>query len=198
MDEPGTRAVIGRALLELLAEGRTISYGAAATRAGVSKGLVQHHFPDRTRLVRHAAATLAARLGARVRAAVPGAGRGDGADEPVDPVAALADALVALLPTTDAARLDAAAGRALLALALTDPGTNRDYREGRRAVAGLVRDLLAAAVPGRGPGWTERTARDLLGTLGELGTDVLLGELSDAEAEARLRDRVGAALRPGG
>jgi AcrR family transcriptional regulator len=193
VDEPGARPAIGRALLELLAEGRAISYGAAATRAGVSKGLVQHHFPDRTRLVRHAATTLAARLGARLRAAVPDLTSGAGIDAP----AALADALVALLPTTGPARLDEAAGRALLALALTDPGTNRDYREGRRAVAGLVRDLLALAAPGRGPDWTERTARDLLGTLGELGTDVLLGELSAADAEARLRDRVGAALRPG-
>jgi AcrR family transcriptional regulator len=183
MDEPGARAAIGRALLELLAEGRAISYGAAATRAGVSKGLVQHHFPDRTRLVRFAAATLADRLGARLRGAVP---------EPVaDPAATLADVLVALLPATPQARLDQAAGQALFALALTDPETNRNYREGRRALAGMVEDLLRAAAPDRDPEWRGRTARDLLGTLGELGTDLVLGEITAADAERLLRARVG-------
>jgi len=182
MDEPGTRAAIGRALLELLAEGRTISYGAAATRAGVSKGLVQHYFPDRTRLLRFAAATLAARLEARVRHAV--------ADPSADAATTLSDALVALLPATPDARLDEAAGRALFALALSDPEANRDYREGRRAVAGLVRDLLAAAAPHREPGGLAGTARDLLGTLGELATDLVLGELSADEAAAALRERV--------
>lgn len=182
MDEPGTRAAIGRALLELLAEGRAISYGAAATRAGVSKGLVQHYFPDRTRLVRFAAATLAGRLEARVRGAV--------ADPVLDPAATLADALVALLPATPGSLLDEAAGRALFALALTDPETNRDYREGRRALTGLVRDLLAAAAPDHQPDRLSRAARDLLGTLGELGTDLVLGEISPDEAATALRERV--------
>jgi AcrR family transcriptional regulator len=186
MDETGTREAIGRALLELLAEGSAVSYGAAATRAGVSKGLVQHYFPDRTRLVRFAATTLAARLGARLREVV--------ADPPTDPATTLADALVALLPATPDARLDEAAGRALFALALTDPETNRDYRDGRRALAGMVRDLLAAAAPGRDPEGLAGTARDLLGTLGELGTDLVLGEVSAAEAAAALRDRVRAAV----
>ncbi|MCO1657723.1 TetR/AcrR family transcriptional regulator [Pseudonocardia humida] len=182
MDEPGTRAAIGRALLELLAEGRAVSYGATASRAGVSKGLVQHYFPDRTRLVRFAATTLAARLGERLRGAV--------ADPATDAATTLADALVALLPATPDSRLDEAAGRALFALALTDPQTNRDYRDGRRAVAGLVRDLLAAAAPERGPGWLAATARDLLGTLAELGTDLVLGELTADEATTALRGRV--------
>ena len=186
MDETGTRSAIGRALLELLAEGRAISYGAAAVRAGVSKGLVQHHFPDRTRLVRFAATTLAARLGARLRDAVtlPSA----------DPAATPADALVALLPTTPGARLDEAAGRALFALALTDPESNRTYRDGRRALSALVRDLLAAAAPDHDPARLDRDARDLLGTLGELGTDLLLGELSAEEAATALRERVRAAV----
>jgi AcrR family transcriptional regulator len=186
MDEPGTRAAIGRALLELLAEGRAISYGAAATRAGVSKGLVQHYFPDRTRLVRFAAATLAARLEARVRDAVTH----PAADPAAGAAAALSAALVALLPATPESRLDEAASRALFALALTDPETNRSYREGRRAITGVVRDLLAAAAPHRRPDGLPGTARDLLGTLGELGTDLVLGELSAAEAADALRARV--------
>ncbi|WP_214408212.1 hypothetical protein [Pseudonocardia lacus] len=190
MDEPGTRAAIGRALLELLAEGGAVSYGAAATRAGVSKGLVQHYFPDRTRLVRFAAATVAERLGARLRDAMSD----PTADAVADPAAALAEALVALLPATADSRLDEAAGRALFALALTDPETNRTYRDGRRALTGMVRDLLAAAAPGHAPDRRAETARDLLGTLGELGTDLALGEISATEAARALRERVRAAV----
>jgi AcrR family transcriptional regulator len=180
MDEAGTREAIGRALLELLAEGRTASYGAAATRAGVSKGLVQHYFPDRTRLVRFAATTLAARLGRRLQAVPTTA---DAADT-------LVATLTALLPIGPDARLDAAAGRALFALALTDPEANTAYRQGRAALAAGVRDLLERAVPGAAPDRVERTCRDLLGTLDELATDLLLGELSAERAAELVRDRV--------
>jgi AcrR family transcriptional regulator len=180
VDEAGTRDAIGRALLELLAEGRAVSYGAAATRAGVSKGLVQHYFPERTKLVRFAAITLATRLGRRLRA-VP---------TTADPATTLIAVLTALLPIGPDGRLDAAAGRALFALALTDPGANTAYREGRTALAGAVRDLLERAAPCLAPDHVERTCRDLLGTLDELGTDLLLGELSAEQARRLLRDRV--------
>ena len=174
------RTAIGRALLGLLAEGRTVSYGAAAARAGISKGLVQHYFPDRARLLRHAATTLAARLSARL-SAVPAA---------TDPSGMLAGVLVALLPTDAETRLDEAAGRALFALALTDPPTNAGYREGRKAVTGLIGELVAAAAPGHDRGWVERSSRDLLGTLNEVATDLLLGELTPAEAGELVRQRV--------
>jgi AcrR family transcriptional regulator len=180
MDEAGTRGAIGRALLELLAEGRPVSYGAAAARAGVSKGLVQHYFPERTRLLRFAAATLAARLGERLRA-VP---TGDA------PAAVLTAVLTALLPADAEARLDEAAGRALFALALTDPQTNADYRRGRAEITAVVRDLVTRAGPGRDPERVERTCRDLLGTLGEVATDLLLGELSTERARELLHRRV--------
>ena len=178
MDEAGNRELIGRALLGLLAEGRTVSYGAAAERAGVSKGLVQHYFPDRARLIRFAAATLAARMRDRLQAA---------ASPEAAPSAMLSDILVALLPTTEETRLDEAAGRALFAIALTDPETNTAYRDGRRAINGMVRDLLLAAVPDQDP---DPTVRDLLGTLNEVATDLLLGDLAPATARTLLRDRV--------
>lgn len=186
MDEAGNRELIGRALLGLLAEGRTVSYGAAAERAGVSKGLVQHYFPDRARLVRFAAATLAARMRTRLEAAVsPDAGPGD----------VLADILVALLPTTEDAELDEAAGRALFAIALTDPEINAAYREGRRASNALVRDLLVAAAPGADP---EPTVRDLLGTLNEVATDLLLGDITPDAARDLVRARVTRVVSRGG
>jgi AcrR family transcriptional regulator len=180
VDEAGTREAIGRALLELLAEGRTVSYGAAATRAGVSKGLVQHYFPDRTKLVRFAAVTLATRLGRRLQAVTATA----------DPATALVATLTALLPIGPDARLDAAAGRALFALALTDPEANTAYRQGRAALAGAVHDLLERAAPDLAPNRVDQTCRDLLGTLDELATDVLLGELSAERAGELVRDRV--------
>jgi AcrR family transcriptional regulator len=183
VDEAGTREAIGRALLELLAEGRTVSYGAAATRAGVSKGLVQHYFPDRTRLVRFAATTLAARLGRRLRAVTTD----------TDPAATLVAVLTGLLPTGPDGRLDAAAGRALFALALADPEANTAYRRGRAALTGAVRELLARAAPALTADRLDRTCRDLLGTLDELGTDLLLGELSVERAHELVRDRVAAA-----
>jgi AcrR family transcriptional regulator len=178
VDEAGNRDLIGRALLGLLAEGRTVSYGAAAERAGVSKGLVQHYFPDRARLIRFAAVTLATRMRARLEAVVSPA---------AEPAVLLADILVALLPTTEEVRLDEAAGRALFAIALTDPEINTAYREGRRAVDALVRDLLVAAAPGVDP---EPTVRDLLGTLGEVATDLLLGDIGPDAARDALRARV--------
>jgi AcrR family transcriptional regulator len=178
MDEAGNRELIGRALLGLLAEGRTVSYGAAADRAGVSKGLVQHYFPDRTRLVRFAASTLAARVRARVEAAVT-------ADAP--PAAVLADMLVALLPVSPETRLDEAAGRALFTIALTDPETGAAYREGRRTVNGVLADLVRAAAPGTDP---QPAVRDLLGTLTEVATDLLLGDLDPDTARTLVRERV--------
>jgi len=174
------RTAIGRALLGLLAEGRTVSYGAAAAHAGVSKGLVQHYFPDRARLLRFAATTLAARLSARL-SAVPVTD---------DPAEMLAGVLAALLPTDAESRLDEAAGRALFALALTDPPTNAGYRDGRRAVTGLIGELVAATAPGRDHAWVARSSRDLLGTLNEVATDLLLGDLTPAEAGELVRDRV--------
>ena len=187
MDEVGTRDAIGRALLELLAEGRPVSYGAAATRAGVSKGLVQHYFPERGKLVRFAAATLAGRLVRR-------SGR---LPAPADPTEALATVLIALLPVDPDARLEQAAGRSLFALALTDPQTNAAYRQGRAALTAQVRDLLAKATPTLPPERAEQTCRDLLGTLDELGTDLLLGELTADRAADLLRRRVEAATAAG-
>jgi TetR/AcrR family transcriptional repressor of bet genes len=151
-----------------------------ATRASISKGLVQHHFPDRDRLLRHAATTLAARLGQRI------------GEIPADdaPAVRLAALLVALLPTTPDARLDEAAGRALFGLALTDPETNRTYRRGRAAITELVRSLVAHTSPDDDPDRDERTTRDLLGTLQELATDLLLGELTAEQAEHLLHRRV--------
>lgn len=184
------RAAIGRALLELLAEGRTVSYGAVAVRAGVSKGLVQHYFPDRTRLVRFAATTLAARLSARLSAVPSVLVLASPAEAPgAAPAEVLSEVLTALLPADEAARLDEAAGRALFALALTDPQTNASYREGRLAINGLIRALVARAAPGRDPDWVQRVSRDLLGTLHEVGTDLLLGDLPVAEARRLLRER---------
>lgn len=178
MDEAGNRELIGRALLGLLAEGRTVSYGAAAERAGVSKGLVQHYFPDRARLVRFAAATLATRVRARLEAAV---------SPDAEPADVLADILVALLPTTEDVKLDEAAGRALFAIALTDPEINTAYRAGRRASNAVVRDLLVAAAPGTDP---EPAVRDLLGTLNEVATDLLLGDIAPDAARELVRERV--------
>jgi ABC-type glycerol-3-phosphate transport system substrate-binding protein len=108
--------------------------------------------------------------------------------------------LVALLPADQDTRLEQAAGRALFGLALTDPETNTAYRQGRTALAGAVRDLLAKAAPTLPPERLEQTRRDLLGTLDELATDLLLGELSVEQAADALRRRVDDATtgRPAG
>ncbi|PTL77576.1 TetR/AcrR family transcriptional regulator [Vitiosangium sp. GDMCC 1.1324] len=176
---------LGLAVLRLIATHGmdAVSYGAVAAEAGVSKGLVQHFFPSRNALVQHAIRLLARRVGRRVEAALRQAP--SSAKSP-----SLVHTLLALLPTDDDARLDATAGRALFAHALVDHSVNETYRQGRRASFTLVRTLLAEFRPQGSDRWLDETTRDLLGTLEQVGDDLLLGELKVPQAQALIRQRV--------
>ncbi|MGA9524878.1 MAG: TetR/AcrR family transcriptional regulator [Myxococcaceae bacterium] len=180
----GRREALGLAVLRLLATRGmdAISYGAVASEAGVSKGLVQHYFPERLQLIDCASQVLAQRMAARLAGAF--AGRRAEASE-----SELFRVLAGMLPVDDEARMDAAAGRALFCLALSDAEANARYRQGRRAALDLIRSLVAKQRPGVSPAVAEQVARDLLGTAAQLGEDLLLGELTPRKARALLRHR---------
>lgn len=184
----GKKEALALAVLRLLATRGmdAVSYGSVAVEAGVSKGLVQHYFPERTQLFDHASQVLARRMAARFEAALTG--RKDRTDTASGPD--LFRVLVGMLPTDDDARLDAAAGRALFALALSDADANARYRQGRRAALGLIQTLIAQRRPGGPSAFDERVARDLLGTVAQLGEDLLLGELTQRKARTLLRQRL--------
>lgn len=186
----GKKDALGLAVLRLLAARgmEAVSYGSVAAEAGVSKGLVQHYFPERAQLVGHASQVLARRVAGRLeRALAAGAGAGG---------SNLFRVLAGMLPTDDEARMDAAAGRALFTLALSDATANARYRVGRRAAFDLVRALLPQP-PAGDSAWSEQAARDLVGTVAQLGDDLLLGEVSPEEARTLLRRRMEALQPPG-
>ena len=104
----GRKEALALAVLRLLATRGmdAVSYGSVAVEAGVSKGLVQHYFPERSQLFDHASQVLARRMAARFEATLTG--RKERTDTASGPD--LFRVLVGMLPTDEDARLDAPPG----------------------------------------------------------------------------------------
>ncbi len=150
-----------------------ISLSEVASEAQVSKGMLQHYFPSKQHLLLAATGRLRERTDQRVRSAIAAA---DSADH-------LRAVLLALLPSTAEARIDAAAGHAFFVLALTDPTMNERYRTGRRLAITAIAQLASqsTSAPMR-----QAAARALLRLVSDLGDDLLLGEITPADAEAAI------------
>lgn len=172
VDHEERRRLIADAVRRIAADRglEAVSLGEVAAEAGISKGLVQHYFPTKDAMLRHATATL----------------RGQVEDRLGDP-ASLRDVVVALLPLDDASRTDALVANAFLVRALKDEEIAGRFRAGHAQLSEALAALIAAAKAdgvlsaGLDP---VREADLLLAVVAGLGDAVLLGHRSPEEAVA--------------
>ena len=172
VDHEERRRLIAAAVRRIAADRglEAVSLGEVATEAGISKGLVQHYFPTKDAMLRHATATLRTQVEDRIGAPVT-----------------LRDVVVALLPLDEEGRTDALVANAFLVRALKDEEIADRFRTGHTQLTEALAALITAAQ-------TEGTlARDLdpareadllLAVVGGLGDAVLLGHRSPEDAVA--------------
>lgn len=154
-----------------------VSLSEVATEAGISKGLVQHYFPTKDAMLRHATMALRDRVGERMPA-------------PGD----LRSTLVALLPLSPRARADALVANAFLIRARRDPQLAEIFRRGHTMLRAAVADLVRAAqLAGDLPSALDpASAADLLLALVHgLGEAILLEHHAPDEAIAILDRQLG-------
>ena len=177
VDHDVRRDRLSAVLLEVVAEGglEAASIRAIAARAGVAIGTVQHYFPTKDAMLRHAYRRIGEDLGARAE---------ERADAAATPREAIREVLLELLPLD--ARREAAvrismafAARALQAPALADE-LRDDLAELHEAMAALFA-LAGASDP-------EREARLAVAVVGGLSDPLLFGggEFTPADAVAAL------------
>lgn len=150
-----------------------VSLGQVAAAAGISKGQVQHYFPNKDAMLRYAVRTLRDQVDRRIAAGTAAA--------PPD----LRTVLVALLPIEDDSRTEALVATAFLWRAFKDDEIAAQFRTGYEQ----LRDGLAALVEaeqGRGafPAGLDsgREADLLLALTTGLADAVLLGHRTGPEA----------------
>lgn len=153
-----------------------LSVRTVATRAGVSIGAVQHHFPTKAAMLRAALRTVAARAAERYR----GATEIDGARERL---VALLDLLLPSGIDDDTARVWVA----FSARALTDPEIGEVYRDLWSRLRSAIADLVEEAGAPRTPrAEADRIAMTALALADGLTVDVLAGAVSVEEARAAM------------
>jgi len=132
------REALVLAALDLMATGgeAAATTRAIAGRAGVSAGMIRHHFATKTDLTRAAFAALMARMTGESRAML--------ASAPPDPVARLAVFVAASLsaPVVDAARFGLWA--TFIAQVAHDPGLRTVHRDSYLAYRDTLQSLIAA------------------------------------------------------
>ncbi|MGW3319395.1 TetR/AcrR family transcriptional regulator [Streptomyces fungicidicus] len=178
VDHEERRELIAGAVRRLAADRglEGVSLGEVAAEAGISKGLVQHYFPTRDAMLRHATRTLRDRVETRVRQPMSTGG-----------LTGLHAVLIALLPLHDESRTEALAANAFLVRALKDPEIAERFRAGH---ARLREELAAMTAAAQADGDLRETldpAREadlLLALVAGLGDAVLLGYRTPAEAKA--------------
>lgn len=184
VDHNQQRDQISDAVLSIAARdglgGVTMSQVAAESR--VSKGSVQHYFTSKQDLLLHASRRLRARIAERIDAATMGSTAED----------VLRGVLRRMLPTTDRAREESRAGKALFTVALNDPILRKTYRNGLDELSDLTTTLLRDTCPDMTLADGRRHAAALLGLAGHLGDLILLGSLSSRAAGALIDSQIGA------
>ncbi|KXO91304.1 TetR/AcrR family transcriptional regulator [Tsukamurella pseudospumae] len=148
-----------------------LSVRTVATRAGVSIGAVQHHFPTKAAMLRAALRTVAARAAERYRGAAE-----------VDDVRQRLVALLVLLVPDDVGDDTARVWVAFSARALTDPEIGEVYRDLWSRLRSAIADLMAeAGIPVTD---AQRRATAALALADGLTVDVLAGAIPVEEARA--------------
>lgn len=175
VDHEERRAEIDRVVWTIIAEEgiSAVTLRAIAARGDISMGRIQHYFPTRDAIVRHALTsylTLAEQ-------AHP---------VPDDPGEALTMLLTHAIPRDGARRLGAKVWYAYLAEAVTDPDLRAIVDETLRGAEDLATDLL--------DGDRDR-ARALLAAADGFAYRALIGVVTADEAEAAVRDLAGPAPR---
>ncbi|WP_199435209.1 TetR/AcrR family transcriptional regulator [Qaidamihabitans albus] len=173
VDHEERRHLIAEAVRRIAADRglEAVSLGEVAAEAGISKGLVQHYFPSKDTMLRHATTTLRHHVEDRMSTA------------PAD----LRTTLVALFPLDDAGRTEALVANAFLVRALKDPEIADRFRTGHAQLRDAVATLIAnEQATGALPADLDpaREADLLLALVSGLGDAVLLGHRTPAEAEA--------------
>lgn len=170
VDHEERRRLIAAAVRRIAADRglEAVSLGEVAAEAGISKGLVQHYFPTKDAMLRHATATLRDHIEDRV---------GGG----------LRDTVVALLPLDDASRDQALVANAFLVRALKDEEMAGRFRTGHAQLSeGLAAMVAAAQADGVLAADLDpvREADLLLAVVAGLGDAVLLGHRTPEEVIA--------------
>lgn len=158
-----------------------VSLGQVAAEAGVSKGMVQHYFHSKDRMLLYATGYLRERVERRIEEHV-------GAAES-DPRARLRAILAALLPTDDESRTQALVANAFFIRALTDPELASRFREGNALLRGAVATQIRESQPDGTPSADldpEREADILLALVSGLADSLLLRQQTPATALAIL------------
>ena len=175
VDHDERRARLTEVLLDVVADAglEGASIRAVAARAGVSIGTVQHYFPTKDEMLRHAYRHVGADLGARAEERAKQAGSVKGA---------IREVMLELLPL-DARRAAALrvgiafAARALQAPDLADE-LRRDLRE--------LQDAIAAAFAEAGVSDPQREAMLALAVTSGLSEPLLFGDGTPEEVVAAL------------
>ena len=150
----------------LVAEGyEGVSVRKVATRAGVSIGAVQHHFPTKDAMLTAAMAEASAAFQRRLAARVPADATAEQA------LRAVCDELLGLGPER---RTASVLWVARLARASVDEPTARTHAEEWRDIEDLLAGLLGATRPGRDPTEVRDQAAALLALLDGLATAALV------------------------
>ena len=148
-----------------------VSLGQVALAAGISKGQVQHYFPSKDAMLRHALRTLREQVDAKASEALPD----------------LRSVLLALLPLNAGSRTEALVANAFLWRALKDDEIAEPFRVGYQQLhAGLVELIAAEQASGTlSADLDPATEADLLAALTTgLADAILLGHRSAQEATA--------------
>lgn len=177
VDHEERRAEIDRVVWAIIAEQgvAAVTLRAIAARGGISMGRVQHYFPTRDAIVRHALTSYLA----LAEQAHP---------VPEDPHEALLMLLTHAIPRDGAQRLGAKVWYAYLAEAVTDPGLRAIVDETLRGSEDLATELLDG---------DRARARTLLAAADGLAYRALVGVLTADEAEAAVRELAGVSPGPG-
>lgn len=147
-----------------------VSLGQVALAAGISKGQVQHYFPSKDAMLRHALRSLREHVDRQV-------------DAPTD----LRGLLLALLPLEEGSRTEALVANAFLWRALKDDDIAEQFRVGYQQLhAGLVELIAAEQASGSLSAALDPSSEaDLLVALTTgLADTILLGHRSAQEAIA--------------
>lgn len=172
VDHEERRRLIAEAVRRIAADRglEAVSLGEVAAEAGISKGLVQHYFPTKDAMLRHATASLRTQV-----------------EDRIGNPATLRDVAIALLPLDEAGRADALVANAFLVRALRDDEIADRFRTGRAQLTEALAALIAAAqaagalAPDLDPA---READLLLAVVAGLGDAVLLGHRTPEAAVA--------------
>jgi AcrR family transcriptional regulator len=172
VDHEERRRLIAAAVRRIAADRglEAVSLAEVAAEAGISKGLVQHYFPTKDAMLRHATATLRTQVEDRIGTPVT-----------------LRDVLVALLPLDDEGRTDALVANAFLVRALKDEEIADRFRTGHTQLTEALAALITAAQVEGTLAKDLDSAREadlLLAVVGGLGDAVLLGHRTPEDAVA--------------